>query len=116
VNDETSPFEATLRREGRTVILTLSGDLVLSSIDEFREALEEAGAEPLELLVIDLRQLDFLDSSGLRAIVATEGYALGQGYELQIVRGKEQVDEVFKVTGLDTKLPLVDVLPSNGAV
>jgi anti-sigma B factor antagonist len=114
VNDQISSFEATLRREGPTVILSLSGELVLSSIGDFRAALEDTGTEPLELLVIDLRQLEFLDSSGLRAIVASEGYALGRGYALQIVKGNEQVHEVFQVTGLDTKLPIVDALPLNG--
>jgi len=63
--------------------------------------------------VIDLRRLDFLDSSGLRAIVAAEGHALGRGYSLQIVRGSEQLDEVFRVTGLDARLPLVNAPPSD---
>jgi anti-anti-sigma factor len=116
VNHQLSPFEATLHREGPTAIVSLSGELVLSSIDDFRAAMEEAGSEPLELLVIDLRQLEFLDSSGLRAIVASEGYALGQGYGLQIVKGNDQVHEVFRITGLDTKLPIVEALPPNGTV
>ena len=115
LTDETSPFEAKLLREGSTVILTLSGELVLSSVGSFREALKEAGKEPLELLVIDLRRLELLDSSGLREIVASEGHALGHGYNLQIVRGNAQVHEVFSVTGLDSRLPLVETLPPSSS-
>jgi anti-sigma B factor antagonist len=115
VNEQEGALETTLRRQGTTVTLSLAGDLVLSSVDDFQAALEEIGSEPLDLLVIDLRRLEFLDSSGLRAIVASEGHALGRGYSLQIVRGREQVDEVFRVTGLDNRLPIVEAPPSNGA-
>ena len=113
--DSQSSLQTSLERQGSTVTLSLSGELVLSSVDAFRAALEEVGAEPPSLLVIDLRGLEFLDSSGLRAIVASEGHALGNGYELQIVRGREQVDEVFRVTGLENRLPIVDAPPSNGS-
>jgi anti-sigma B factor antagonist len=108
VNEKEGALETRLQRQGSTVTLSLSGDLVLNSVAKFHAALEEIGSEPLDLLVIDLRRLEFIDSSGLRAIVASEGQALGHGYALQIVRGSEQVDEVFRVTGLDSTLPLVE--------
>jgi anti-sigma B factor antagonist len=115
VNEVIGPFAAELRRQGRTVTLSLSGELALGSIEDFKAALEEAGSEPLELLVIDLRRLDFLDSTGLRAIVASQGNALGQGYALQIVKGSDQVNDVFRITGLDRKLPMVEAPPLDGA-
>ncbi len=116
MNEPVGHFEAELRRHGTTVTLSLSGELSLGSINEFQDALDEAGSEPLELLVIDLRSLEFLDSSGLRAIVASQGHALGRGYALQIVRGSEQVREVFRITGLDDKLPMVEAPPLDSAV
>ena len=115
VNGQEGGLETTLRHDGSTVTLGLSGELVLSSVGDFQQVLEEIDADPLELLVIDLRRLEFLDSSGLRAIVAAEGHALGHGYELQIVRGSEQVNEVFKVTGLEERLPLVESPPGDGS-
>jgi anti-anti-sigma factor len=115
VNEQEGALGTTLNREGSMVTLSLSGELVLGSVGDFQAALEEIGTEPLDLLVIDLRRLEFLDSSGLRAIVASEGHALGHGYSLQIVRGSEQVDEVFRVTGLDSRLPIVEAPPSNGS-
>jgi anti-sigma B factor antagonist len=114
VNHQVSPFGTTLERHGTNVILGLSGELVLGSIDDFYAALDEVRSEPLELLVIDLRPLDFLDSSGLRALIAAEGHALGEGYALQIVRGTEQVSEVFRFTGLDRNLPMVEA-PTVGS-
>jgi anti-anti-sigma factor len=115
VNDRVGPFEATLERHGTNVILGLSGELVLGSIEDFYAALEEVRSESPELLVIDLRLLDFLDSSGLRALVAAEGHALGDGYDLQIVRGNEQVNEVFRFTGVDRILPMVEAPPPDHA-
>ena len=111
MNDQVGPFEAELRRHGSTVTLSLSGELVVDSVEQFQTALVEAGSEPLELLVIDLQNLDFIDSTGLRTIVASQAYALGQGYALQIVRGRQQVDEVFRITKLDSALPMVEAPP-----
>jgi anti-sigma B factor antagonist len=111
VNNQVGAFGTTLERLGTNVILGLSGEFVLGSIDDFDAALDEVRSEPVELLVIDLRPLHFLDSSGLRALVAAEGRALGDGYDLQIVRGSEQVNEVFRFTGLDRTLPMVEAPP-----
>jgi anti-anti-sigma factor len=115
VDDQAGPFEAELRRHGSTVTLCLSGELVVDSVEKFQSALVEAGSEPLELLVIDLQNLDFIDSTGLRTIVASQAYALGQGYALQIVRGRQQVDEVFQITKLDRALPMVEAPPTGAS-
>jgi anti-sigma B factor antagonist len=110
-------FEASVKRQGPVAILRLAGEFDLAGVDRFHAALEQLPSPALELVVIDLRALDYLDSSGLRCIVQAQAHALQDGYELQVVKGTKQVDEVFRITGLDRQLPMVNEPPAdtNGA-
>jgi anti-anti-sigma factor len=58
--------------------------------------------------VIDLRGLEFMDSTGLRTLVSADQRARNAGRRLAIVRGPEAVDRIFNVTRLDERLELVD--------
>ena len=57
-----------------------------------------------ELVVLDLRNLSFMDSTGLRLIVVAERRARESGHRLVIVEGPPWVQRLFEVTGLDTWL------------
>ena len=56
------------------------------------------------LIDIDLRQLTFLDSTG----VAADSYARRDGWSLTIVKGPPQVQRVLEICGLTEVLPLAD--------
>jgi anti-anti-sigma factor len=64
-------------------------------------------------VILDLRGLEFIDSSGLRMILRTWERARSEGFELEIVRGSEHVDKLVRTTGLDSRLPMVDA--ANGS-
>jgi anti-sigma B factor antagonist len=93
--------------DGRTT-LTLRGELDISSAPSLEEALGRIESTGPPVLVIDLRALEFMDSTGLRTIVAADQRARAQGRRVTIVRGPEAVDRVFSVTRLDERLELVD--------
>ena len=48
-----------------------SGDLDIASVDEFRKELDDATLESEETLIVDLSDVGFMDSSGLRVILET---------------------------------------------
>jgi anti-anti-sigma factor len=85
------------------VALILSGELDLASAPYFEQALEEArSAQPTRLL-IDLRNLVFMDSTGLRALLLARQHASSGDHQLVLRRGPHQVQRVFELTGtLDT--------------
>ena len=58
-----------IERRGPRTRIGLSGELDMGSVDTLRGCLEEAEAERPEVMLIDLRRLNFMDSSGLREIV-----------------------------------------------
>jgi len=90
----------------------LEGELDLSN----RDALEEeiAGAERgAGILVIDLGQLQFIDSCGIASLVRAAERSHDGGPRLEIIQGPEPVRRVFEIAGLAELLPFRDE-PSSG--
>jgi len=78
------------------------GDLDLAAAPELRETLSLALRSDAPAIVIDLRGLDFLDSTGLKVLV--EAHAGPEGHRVSFVRGNEIVEQVLRVSGLDDEL------------
>jgi anti-sigma B factor antagonist len=97
------------RRAGR-VILKLEGEFDLSSEAQFQERLAELRDPELAELILDMRGLEFIDSSGLRLIIKLAGTARDEDFKLTLIPGEGQVESVLKTTGLDRILPM----SSNG--
>jgi len=101
-------LELSLGRTGDIPVLAMSGDLDLAVVGQVGQALEPIEASKPPILVLDLRGLTFLDSSGLRLILEADLRARREGRRLALVRGPEPVHRVFRVTTLDTRLEFVD--------
>jgi anti-sigma B factor antagonist len=99
-------------RTGTTVYLVIEGELDLSCMKRFRELLTKWTADDLEDLVIDLRSVTFIDSTGLVLLLRADTIAREEGFHLHVVRSPtEIVRAVFEVSGVDTLLPLCDEPP-----
>lgn len=79
------------------------GELDLDTAVELQESLDLALRSDAAAVVLDLRELDFLDSTGLKVII--EACAAKEGPPVSLVAGPEPVQAVFNVTGLATQLP-----------
>jgi anti-anti-sigma factor len=101
-------LEVTTQDSGGHVTVSLKGELDLSSVGKVEEELARAEAEGPSLLVLDLSQLSFLDSTGLRAVVTADERARSNGRRLVIVRGPDAVQRVFAITRLEERLEIVD--------
>lgn len=89
------------------VRVILSGDLDLSTAKQAEQAIEEA-ERSASLIVIDLRRLSFMDSTGLRVIVSADKRAKRSGRRAVIVQGPSAVRRVFEITRLGERLEIVD--------
>jgi anti-anti-sigma factor len=99
-------FETTLT--GGTALVTLAGELDLSGAAILEEELARIGEEDAGTVVIDLRGLDFMDSSGLRLVVMTDSRVREAGRRLLLVPGADPVQRVFEITRMNEKLTFVD--------
>lgn len=88
--------------------VVLSGELDIATAPRLEEEVRRVEAEGRKLIIVDLRGLEFMDSSGLRALLAADTRARERGARLVIVRGDERIQRVLRITRLDERLELVD--------
>jgi anti-sigma B factor antagonist len=101
------PFEITVEERGTHALVGLCGEFDLAAVEAVETALRPLEAR-FASVILDLREVTFLDSTGLRAIVSADARARKGGFELQIVRGSEGVQKLLYLAGLDKILPLID--------
>jgi anti-sigma B factor antagonist len=92
---------------GETARVALTGELDIATAPTLEEKLGEVSHEITRVL-LDLRELAFIDSTGLRVVL---GLANGLGENsasVVIVRGPEPVQRVFTLTGADRELAMID--------
>jgi anti-sigma B factor antagonist len=105
--DPDPPFRVQRRRRGDAVVVGPEGEIDLAVIDVLRVELE-AALEEAPTVVLDLRAVSFLDSTGLRLIVELQHRAEDAAVALVVVRGAEAVQRLLDVVGLSSRLTLVD--------
>ena len=96
------------RCEGDSIVLSLRGELDLTSAPVFDRELERLSLGDARRLVIDLSGLDFMDSTGLRALLQVRERATANQHELALRRGPRQVQRVLELTKTDEVFAFVD--------
>lgn len=89
-------------------MIAVSGELDLASSPALQEELDRVASSDARLLIIDLRQLDFMDSTGLSVLVRAHQRAEEQGRRLAMVNGPQQVQRLLSLTGVVDRLTVVD--------
>jgi len=82
------------------VEIRLAGELDLATVPQLRQVLD-AHARSGQTMVIDLHELEFIDSMGLAALVRARHRAIARGAKLELVAAPESVMKVFTLTRLD---------------
>jgi anti-sigma B factor antagonist len=93
---------------GRAVTLALNGELDLVSGPALEEAMAALADSDAELVVVDLRGLTFMDSTGLHLLVQAQQWAHDFGHRFALIRGPEQVQRLFDLTGLADTMTIVE--------
>jgi anti-anti-sigma factor len=94
-----------------TVTVRLAGEFDLSGIREFHRALMDARAPQVKRVCVDLRELSFMGASGLRALLELSNRSTRDGFELVVIKGGPLIQRVFEMTGMDSRLALLDAPP-----
>jgi anti-anti-sigma factor len=94
-------------REG-AVELVLGGDLDMSATFALEPVLDRVLADQPRELVLDLGEVDFVDSSGLGLLIATHERATRGDVPMAITGAGREVQRMFVISGLDGVLPVRD--------
>jgi anti-anti-sigma factor len=104
-------FEFETAIQGPRALVTLRGELDTLATAELEPELERLAEHPtVEVVAVDLRGLDYLDTSGLRAVVCARDQLEEVGMRLVLVRGPIEVQRVFEITRMTERLEFVDAL------
>jgi anti-sigma B factor antagonist len=103
-----SHFRVEVRSEDHATVISVSGELDLASSPVLEEELDRVAQSDAELLIVDLRELEFMDSTGLSVLVRAHQRAEEQGRRLGLVNGSQQVQRLLTLTGVADRLTLAD--------
>lgn len=90
------------------IMLTISGELDLVSSPVLEQALEGLGASDARLVMLDMRGLEFMDSTGIHLLVKAHQRAHQAGQRFALIRGSEQVHRMLDLTGVSEQMTIVD--------
>ena len=99
-------IDVTRASEVQTIVLAGEADLL--GAPKIETALKDASAGEPALIVIDLKSLTFIDSSGLQALITGHELCHARGHELRVVPGPENVQRLFELTGMNEALSFTD--------
>ncbi len=101
-------FDLRVVRTDLGMRLAPCGELDIATAPQLQEAIADATANGVSELVLDLRELTFMDSTGLRTLAQANLKAQKAGTTLSIWRGSRQIERVLEISGLGPLLPLAD--------
>jgi anti-sigma B factor antagonist len=90
-----------IRREAAAVVLDLKGDVDLHRSVGLRASLLEVLNEKPALMVVNLGEVDFMDSSGLATLVEALQVSRRHGIDLRLTGMRPRVRSIFEISRLD---------------
>jgi anti-sigma B factor antagonist len=102
------PFRCDARDAGDTVYVELAGELDIDTVETVREQLEALHTAGHTRVVLDLRGLDFMDSTGLRLVIEWDALARLDGFAFAVIPGTGPVPRLFRLSGVEGHITVVD--------
>lgn len=96
------------QRDGDTYTISLTGEMDLANADDVEQELIRAESTNARLIVLDLSRLTFIDSTGIRLLVAADARARNDSMRLVLKRPPRTVMRVLVIAGIDDRLPFAD--------
>jgi anti-sigma B factor antagonist len=95
-------------RDGDRHVIELLGELDIAGASRMEEELLRVESTDAASIVVDLRGLEFIDSTGIRLLVMA-AHPSRAGDRFALLRGPAQVHRVFEITDLASRLPFTDL-------
>jgi anti-sigma B factor antagonist len=106
---DTLGIQVTATDDGQAMLFALDGNLDIATSPSLRAALLERAEHDRHEIIVDLSRLEFLDSTGLGALIGARKRAAEHGGSLRLVAHEGQILRLLRITGL---LDVFAVYPS----
>jgi anti-anti-sigma factor len=104
------PLTATLSHTGRTALITLKGELDAQTAPVFRDEVDAAARADIDQLVLDLTDLSYLSSAGLRSLVFAR-QKMADDVKVVLVRPNDSVEQTIRMVGFHHSVVFSDQVP-----
>lgn len=98
-----------ISKRGPTTVIIVAGELDIASAPMLKDAIERAREDDAEDLVVDLRDLEFMDVSGLRVLIRAHQHAEEAGGRLRLANLRESVRRLLRLTGANEILSIEEL-------
>lgn len=92
-------LEASVRKDGETNYIAIQGRIDMSNVASYEEILVNNMTD-VKKLVVDLKGLTFIDSTGIGGLVTAIKHAFKENIAFELVNVPEGIDEAFEVIGV----------------
>jgi anti-anti-sigma factor len=104
-------FAVGVRPERDAVYVVPCGELDIATVDELAAQVRELGDAGFDRVVVDLRELTFLDLAGVRLLCELDATARTDGWQLALIQGSAAVRRLLVLTKTLALLPFTTTLP-----
>ena len=105
---EKTHCDINVTERGGVTTIELSGEFDVSAATEFDSTVHHLHEHPPEEVTIDLRNLTFIDSTGLRALIEAQMQLEAVGSAFCVIHRRGHVADILGLTGADRVLRLVE--------
>lgn len=103
-------MEISASQVDNSVIINIKGEIDLHTVDQFKQKLDKQIAKGHKNLILNLEQVDFIDSSGIGAILSKYKQLNKQKGKLVMVNVRPKIRRIFEVSGI---LRIIDIYSSE---
>jgi anti-sigma B factor antagonist len=105
-----APQQLTIRseRDGHAHVVRLIGELDINTAQDFEDELKRVEATAAREIIVDLSGLNFIGSDGLKVFIHANARSRDGAGRLMLVRGSDEVQSTFEMSGLLSRLPFDD--------
>ena len=100
-------FRCEVSRAADVARLRLEGELDIATTPILEAAIAAQRGNGSRALVLDLTELRFIDSSGLRCILDTDAESRLDGFSIALIQGPPPVHRIFELTNTETHLSFI---------
>ncbi len=94
-------------QQQNTLVVTLPRDFSAMNVDKHREHLDQLAASRVETIILDFSNTEFIDSSGIGAMVFLFKKVQKRGLVLQLLNVEGQPNKLMKLLRVDMTIPFI---------
>jgi len=105
LSQHVEPFSCSVTPERDHVVVAPRGELDMATVGALEQELKSVREAGHPAIVLDLRGLSFMDSSGLHLVVRWAAEASRDGFVFELEPGSPVVQRIFELSALTDELP-----------